>query len=172
MWQRIIQRIAVGIVLWVCIGVSALAQSASFYTTNVPMVVSNAQPTGALFQAAWQQMVVRLSGRALAQLPVSVQAPKQETIESFIERYQMESNNGERWLQVVFVPSKVIRFLRHAEVPLWQTDRPTTLLWLMVASPTDDVSVLTADDARIQPASTLAHQRGSRSHRHPTLPVG
>lgn len=101
---------------------------------NVADVAVQDQSNGALqkvLPAAFNQVLVKMSGNPnIASAPAVASAKPQ--LSSLLMDYSYHQNSGATFVTVTFDKKAVIKFMRDAGLPVWNEDRPQTLIWLTV----------------------------------------
>nr|WP_285817655.1 DUF2066 domain-containing protein [Echinimonas agarilytica] len=79
---------------------------------------------------AFDQVIVRNSGHrdSLANVLVSQQRSK---VKDYLVQYGNIDEGGKRWLEVAFNQEAIDRLLRQANLPIWGSLRPMTIVWLV-----------------------------------------
>ncbi|RJY18714.1 DUF2066 domain-containing protein [Parashewanella spongiae] len=71
------------------------------------------------------------------QIKSSIKKPR-----NLMNQFSFEERNGELKLNVVFEEQKVLALLRSAKVPVWGKQRPSTLLWTVLAHDSNDFEIM------------------------------
>ncbi|MGL4270438.1 MAG: DUF2066 domain-containing protein, partial [Plesiomonas sp.] len=108
-------------------GVQA-AEVSDFYLVRLP--VSGAQLTDAQRSEALDDMLIRYSG--LRELPASpaLQSAQQQA-GRYIAQTQTHNENGAKTADVSFDPAAVQHLAQTLGLPVWASDRPAIMLWLV-----------------------------------------
>ena len=120
--------------LTVLVGMSAAAQDSGWlYEVDVPVADQSPTARVAGSRAALQGVLTRLTG--LKTLPANARvAAALATPERYYTQfgYQPGATSGELRLRVQFSPQTLIPLIREAGLPIWPTNRPTVLGWVVV----------------------------------------
>jgi hypothetical protein len=132
---------------WVFAALASLPMSAAaapvgwLYDVDVPVANQSAEVRAAAFKQALVIVVKRTSG--LAEMPTTpaLASALQSPQRFFVEYgYRQEDNPIEgavppkvQLLSVRFAPSAIQKLIGEAGLPLWSSNRPTTLAWIVVA---------------------------------------
>lgn len=119
----------------------ALAQSnVDLYSTVVPVASEQASDRPQAIAAAWQQILVKISGNSALQemqaLPTNLSDPSVAVRSYSYEHYQDASDKPLLKLRVQFDPKQVDTFLSKEGQSVWKKPRPIVLVWLATQTPT------------------------------------
>lgn len=114
----------------------------TLYSAEVPLDEASDDPRGDAYAAALRQVLLRVSGSALADDDemVSLLFPNPR---AFVTRFRPGSGES---LWVSFDGQAIEQVLRSAGQPLWGADRPLTLVWMAVDWGQGDREIIAADD--------------------------
>ncbi|MBW8192203.1 DUF2066 domain-containing protein [Neiella marina] len=101
------------------------AEVANLYTARVDASV---KLQSGLSQG-FDQVLVRVSGQRAALSNALVMAQRQ-SVKQYLVQYGYIDDGGKRWLEVTFNQEAVDRLLRQANLPIWGSLRPMTIVWL------------------------------------------
>jgi hypothetical protein len=97
----------------------------------------------AAFQAAMRIVLVRVTGRRTADED-TVFAPLVSNARRYVQQFRTAQDNQ---LWVSFDGAAIERWLTQNGQPLWGRERPSTLVWLSVATGPQSTAVVSADDS-------------------------
>ncbi len=144
--QRFMTRVVP--VLVCCLLVSAVspncsaAVGAAMYQAQVPVETQSAEHRQQGAKRGLAEVLIRLSGRSDAVYADSVQQALQ-VAERYLQSYTYRrESEGALQLQLQFTPELVQNLLRHAELPMWVSGRPTVLLWLALREQNNKQAVM------------------------------
>lgn len=111
--------------------------------------------------AAFSQMLVRVSGKR-AVLDDEIIRQQYTHLNNYLKQFGFIETDGRRLYEVSFNPNAVNRLLRQANMPIWESKRPYTLIWL-AQEQDDGERYLINEQAELLANSTMvqvAKQRG------------
>ena len=114
----------------------------TLYTAEVPLDQEAVDPRADAYDAALRQVLLRVSGSALASDEESV-AQLFPNPRAFVTQFRP---GGEDSLWVSFDGQAIEQVLRNAGQPVWGADRPLTLVWLAVDWGQGEREIIAADD--------------------------
>ena len=124
------------------VGSAAAVEVPTLYTAEVPLDRESEDPRGDAYRTALLEVLLRVSGSALAQ--------DEETVESLFPNpasYVTQFRPGaDDTLWVSFDGQAIERVLRNTGQTVWGADRPLTLVWLAVDWGQGDREIIAADD--------------------------
>ncbi|MCE9678561.1 DUF2066 domain-containing protein [Shewanella sp. AS1] len=98
--------------------------------SNVKVEDRTSQTQQNALQQALRNVVLKNAGsQSVLSNPTIASAIKSPT--NFIRQFGYQENEGQLYLHVSFDLQKVVRLLRDAQLPVWGTQRPLTLFWLV-----------------------------------------
>lgn len=140
---------------------AAAVEVPNFYETEVPVADQSAAERGRAVEAALREVLTRFTG--VAPLPESgVLGNAIAQADHYYHQYGYQAGpDGELRLRVSFVPNAMLSLVRAANLPIWRTDRPLVMVWVVV----DDGQsrrILGADDDQplLDGLKARARQRG------------
>jgi hypothetical protein len=132
-----------------CLSGAAGLPGAVFGLTRVDLFQAQAPVDGrseaaqtAAFQAALRIVLVRVTGRRTADEEV-VFAPLVNNARRYVQQFRTAPDNQ---LWVSFDAAAIERWLTQNGQPLWGHERPSTMVWLSVATGPQSTAVVSADD--------------------------
>lgn len=129
---------------------------AELYEATVPVPDRSEASKPAAFEAALKAVLVRVTGRRSADTDPGL-APLIADARRYVQQYR-DAQDGELW--VAFDAAAIDRWLAQHDQPLWGRERPSTFVWLTVATGPQAGSVVTAEEhseikAAVDAAATL-----------------
>lgn len=79
---------------------------------------------------SFEQVVVRASGQRNALVNPLI-SQQRKRLKDYVGQYGYIEADGKRWLEVTFNQEAMERLLRQANLPVWGSLRPLTLVWLV-----------------------------------------
>ena len=132
-----------------CLSAAAGLPGAVLGLTRVDLFQAQAPVDGrteaaqtAAFQAALRIVLVRVTGRRTADEDV-VFAPLVDNARRYVQQFRTAPDNQ---LWVSFDGAAIERWLTQNGQPLWGRERPSTLVWLSVATGPQSAAVVSAED--------------------------
>ncbi|GGA82150.1 hypothetical protein GCM10011369_25160 [Neiella marina] len=104
---------------------SVATEVANLYTARVD--ASLKLETG--LSQGFDQVLVRVSGQRNA-LSNALVIGQKSSVRQYLVQYGYIDEGGKRWLEVTFNQEAVDRLLRQANLPIWGSLRPMTIVWL------------------------------------------
>ena len=127
--------------LVICLPVGAV-EVATLYTAEVPLDQEASDPRADAYEAALQEILLRVSGSGLAGNPEAV-AELFPSPASYVVQFRP---GDEETLWVSFDGQAIERTLRGAGQMFWGAERPLTLVWLAVDWGQGEREIIAADD--------------------------
>ena len=135
-------------------------QVEGLYSSRVSVDNESDSERSRAFQEAFKAVIVKLTGsdRWLNEPPIeSAIAGAQSYVESI--QYESrggnqiieeglngsEGKNGEGFIEVTFASSLIQELLSNAKVPIWGSNRPSVLIWMVLQDSSGNRSLLTAE---------------------------
>lgn len=138
-------RLAVILCLSAAVGLAGTVRGSSridLFQAQAPVDGRSEAAQTAAFQAALRIVLVRVTGRRTADED-AVFAPLVNNARRYVQQFRTAQDNQ---LWVSFDGAAIERWLTQNGQPLWGPERPTTLVWLSVASGPQSTTVVSADD--------------------------
>ena len=79
---------------------------------------------------SFEQVIVRASGQRSALVSPLI-SQQRKRLKDYVGQYGYTEIDGKRWLEVTFNQDAVELLLRQANLPIWGSLRPLTLIWLV-----------------------------------------
>lgn len=142
----VVTVLAGGVALRPAAAAGTLYKDAAIYQAQVPVQDESAKVRGAAVNKALGQVLVRITGDAQVDAtPAAAAVLKQSS--QLMQSYsyvQLPSGEG---LQVSFDPGALKAAVRAQHLPLWDSERPRTLVWLALRGP-NGRQLVSSDDAQ------------------------
>lgn len=140
------------------------AEQASIYQASVPVDSRSSSAFDKGVQQALQQVLIKVSGDTAVNENQTIQQAFPQA-KKFIEKYAYENSTGtdkKYNLMVSFAPQQVNQLLRNTNLPIWKSDRPLTVAWIVIEQEDKNRELLTSDDENnelIEAIQSTAQQR-------------
>ncbi len=147
--------------LLLCPPLSGAVELTHLHEVTLPAADQSATERTRLIRQAMEILLQRLSGLRI--LPPST--PLNSALaqaEAVVEQYSYRSENGATLLEVRFEPSSMERILTEAQLPIWGSERPQMMLWLVISEGSGEPVLVDRYDSGLasEVIQQIAEQRG------------
>lgn len=124
------------LVLCICGSCARAEQVAGLYDVTLPVVSQSKQALNNATQQGLQAVFVRISGSESVigepKLRAAITGAKAYMKQFRYKRQRMADGESQLFVSLEFEPKQVDRALREAGSPIWSSNRPTVLVWVVV----------------------------------------